>query len=579
MSTPKAVGSLDVVNVISKPWDNNQLETVLSDAIEEYQSRSDAERISLLSPITEVGPAILIVNAEQDSRAHQRSLLATVEGAAYTCRSADSIAQAIESIEADSYDAILIDPQLADARGYHAIASVHAAASDIPLIAIGASDDDEFAVSVVQARAQDYIPRFVLSAPALHRAIGYAIERKRTEQKLTHLAHHDPLTQLANRSLLDERLEQALIRARRRNSMVAVFYLDLDRFKSINDTLGHHCGDTLLADVARRLVGSVRESDTVAGLGGDEFAILLEELHGANEATRLAQRVLNSFATPFRLRGQGINATTSIGIAVYPENGETPTALLKSAVSAMYRAKEIGRNNYQYFSNELHQKAVRRFELETSLGNAIKKRQFTLYLQPQLGLQVGNIECVEALLRWRRDDGSVYYPDEFLEILDETGISAEVGYWTVEQASLLWPRLVDEFGAAPRIAINISPRLLDDPHFATSVNAIFDKHDVKGSNFEFEVSEKSVMADPERVSEMLTHLSQLGIVLTIDNFGTSYSSVSYLPRFPVQRLKLDSSLMADVEHDSDARAIAAALLGDDQQLRFAVEHGCASAQG
>ncbi|HET7775229.1 MAG TPA: EAL domain-containing protein [Azospira sp.] len=381
-------------------------------------------------------------------------------------------------------------------------------------------------------------------------------ERKETEARIHHLAHHDPLTGLPNRFTLEARLEQSLADARRHGNKVAVMFMDLDRFKTINDSLGHAVGDSLLMEIAHRLRAAVRESDTVARLGGDEFVVVLPDVEGANDAAHVAGKIIEEVARDLKVGAHELHTSASIGISLYPDDGETVPAVMQNADTAMYHAKAIGRNNFQFFAAAMNRAATERLELERKLRQAMTNQEFELHFQPQFALAADRITGVEALLRWRHPEDGLIPPDRFIPIAEETGLIVGIGDWVLVAACRqLKTWLVA--GLPPlRMAVNLSTRQLRHQEFPQRVAAILEETSVPAVLLELEITESGVMEHPEEAIQTLHALNDMGVTLAIDDFGTGYSSLSYLKLFPIDRLKIDRSFVRDIERDPDDAAIA-----------------------
>ncbi len=419
-------------------------------------------------------------------------------------------------------------------------------------------------------------------------------ERIRAEQKLVHLAHYDVLTGLPNRVLFYERLKQALVQAGRKRWITGVMFMDVDRFKNINDTLGHDVGDQLLRQVSKRLAGSVRASDTVGRLGGDEFAVVLADLATPEDAAVVAQKIMKNFNAPFRLSGSEIFVTTSIGITLYPNDGVEPDVLIKNADAAMYRAKEEGRNTYRYYTPEMSARALRLLTLEGSLRRALERDELLLHYQPKVAVGSGAITGVEALLRWRHPERGLVPPAEFIPVLEETGLIVQTSEWVLDAVCrqlVQWKR--DGVELVP-MAVNLSAREFLAPDLASTINRILGMHGIDPSLLELEITESSLMVNPHEAARTLEYLKGLGVGLSIDDFGTGYSSLSYLKRFPLDALKIDRSFVRDITSDANDAAITLAVISmahslglkviaegveTAAQLAFLAQHGCDQVQG
>ncbi|MBI2308929.1 MAG: EAL domain-containing protein [Rhodocyclales bacterium] len=389
-------------------------------------------------------------------------------------------------------------------------------------------------------------------------------ERKAAQARIEYLAHHDPLTGLPNRSLLRERLEQEIGRARRNESKVGVLFLDLDRFKTVNDSLGHAVGDRLLREVANRLRRCLRESDVVCRQGGDEFIVLLPELKSTTDAAHAARKIMDALGQPIDVGEQLVHTSFSIGIALFPEDGHTTSALLKAADLAMYHAKESERGTYRFFTAELNARAVERLELDGKLREALAAGEFELFFQPQWSLADGRLTGVEALVRWRRE-GQVVSPARFIPVAEDNGLIIPLGAWILEEACRAaeqWRRQ----GHDLTMAVNVSPVQLRRDDMVARVRNVLERTGLPAHALELEITESLMMGDDPQVLEMLAALKQLGIKLAIDDFGTGYSNLAYLKRFNVDRLKIDQSFVRDIDSKPDAAVIVSAVIGMGRRL-------------
>lgn len=419
-------------------------------------------------------------------------------------------------------------------------------------------------------------------------------DRKAAEARIDHLAHHDALTGLFNRYNLESRLAQSLLAARREAGLMAVMFIDLDRFKVINDTLGHHVGDLLLVEVASRLSNSVRESDIVARLGGDEFVVTLTSLACDMDAATIAAKILNALGQPCTIEGKVLHTTPSIGISMFPANGEDSETLMKNADTAMYYAKGKGRNNFQFFSPAMTAAASERMELERDMLGALAAGEYELHYQPQVCTKDGHVCGVEALIRWRHPERGLIPPMEFIPIAEETGVIEAIGNWVLEEACRQLARWRAQGFGNLRMAVNLSAHQLRSPTLLAQVRAAMDANGIGPDELELEVTESAAMEDPERAIGQLKALRDMGVGLAIDDFGTGYSSLAYLKLLPIDTLKLDRAFVRDIETDENDAAISAATLAlarnlglkvvaegveTEAQRAFLTRHDCDLLQG
>ena len=384
--------------------------------------------------------------------------------------------------------------------------------------------------------------------------------QKETEKQLTRLAQYDSLTGLANRTLFMDRLPRAIARADRANKVVALMFLDLDHFKTINDTLGHDVGDLLLKSVADRLRATVRKTDTVARLAGDEFTVILEGTSESQEVVEIAQQILDAMTPPFSLANHEVSVTTSIGITRYPTDGDTVEYLMKNADTAMYHAKKDGRNTYFLYTADMNALRTERLTLEGHLRRAIEREEFLLHYQPQMSLHTGEITGVEALVRWQHPDQGLISPAKFLPLAEETGLIVPIGEWVLRTACNR-NRAWRESGLPPvRVAVNLSARQFRDKRLLEMVRQILEDTGLEAEILELEITESSAMGDVDYTIATLQTLKTLGVQLSIDDFGTGYSSLSYLQRFPIDMLKIDQSFVHEGSVDSDDAAITRAIV-------------------
>ena len=393
--------------------------------------------------------------------------------------------------------------------------------------------------------------------------------RKLAESRLRELATHDTLTGLPNRALLGERIQDMLDRCPEGDN-VAVMFLDLDRFKEVNDSFGHEMGDVLLCEVARRLTGAVRADDLVARLGGDEFVVAAHCTTGTAGAARVADKLLEAMAAPVVVGGHDMVVGASIGISMYPRDARTRETLFQTADTAMYRAKSSGRNRYRFFEPEMTVAAQVRMALEVSLRPALARREFELHYQPRIDLRSMEPVGMEALIRWNHPERGRVPPQQFIAIAEETGLIAAIGHWVLLEACAQTRRLIDEYGRPIRVSVNVSARQLAQPGFGAEVRDVLARTGLPPSCLELELTESALIEDIEHTASMLRELKKLGLVLAVDDFGTGYSSLAYLRRFPIDVLKLDRSFVLQQDDTITAFEFVKAFVGMAHALNMAV---------
>ncbi|MDH3655720.1 MAG: EAL domain-containing protein [Myxococcales bacterium] len=541
----------------------------------------------------EVREVLLVEDNRIDAQLIRR-LLRRVSSSYYRITHVRTLNDAVLSADELAPNVILADLNLPDSRGTDTVASLQTAYPDIPLIIVSAWEDEAVSLRSVKAGAQDYLVKGHIDGANLHRVIRYAIERKRTELELVRLAQFDQLTGLPNRTLLRERVNHALARAMRSGSGVATLILDMDRFKEINDMLGHEVGDKLLIKAAKRIRANVRDQDTVARLGGDEFAVVLEGVSEAKEVLPVIQRIVESLREVTTVDGHEVNTSTSIGIAMYPENGNNLSELLRAADLAMYQAKSSGRACYQFFADAMQEEAQSRRALEWALRHAVEANEFQLVYQPQVCLRTGGVIGVEALIRWMHPTRGLLTPYHFIGALEEFGLINEVGEWVLQTACEQMRRWHALELQPMRIGVNVSAQQFEDPLLIDKVRSALARTELSPEFLELELTESCLMSDPAQAGALLREIRDVGVRISIDDFGTGYSSLTYLNEFPLNALKIDKSFVQSVESSDRGGPISKMIIGLGQnlgleviaegvetagQLAYMQDHGCDIAQG
>jgi len=529
-----------------------------------------------------------------------REMLAEDPGAPFALQCAERLSAGIELLAAAPPALVLLDLSLPDSLGLETFARVYAHSPAVPIIVLTGNDDHTVALSAVKGGAQDYLVKSRLERELLLRSMQYSIERKRYQVQLEHQANYDALTGLPNRNLLHDRLRQAVV-AQRSPRAMAVAFIDLDNFKFVNDSLGHGVGDKLLKGMAERLRGVLREGDTVARLGGDEFVVILNDQTSEEVIFRAMQRIAHEVSQPMNVDGHELAVTCSAGISLYPQDGGDVETLLRNADAAMYRAKDHGRNNFQFYTSEMNERINERVALENALRRALERNEFVLHYQQKVALARaaggGALAGAEALLRWNHPEWGVLRPERFIALAEETGLIVKIGEWVLREACRQ-TRAWLERGLKPGlVSVNLSARQFRQEGLVRVVSRILEETRLDPRHLEIELTESMVMHNVPSAVATLHGLKSLGVQLSVDDFGTGYSSLAYLKDFPIDTLKIDRSFVRQIgagagEEDDGVIARAVIQLGhalhlkviaegveSDAQVRFLRRHGCDEAQG
>ena len=497
---------------------------------------------------------LLVEDHAGDARLIRR-LIAKLRSPRYRVVHVRTLADALLLSEDQPVDMIVSDLHLPDARGVEVVGRIREQVPDVPLVICSGLEDEAGALRAVKAGAQDYLVKGQVTGHTLRRAIRYAIERKDGELALRRLASHDQLTGLPNRSLLRERLQQAIKQSRAGGEPFATVILDLDQFKKINDSLGHDVGGAVRNEAARRLRMTVADTETVARLGGDEFALVLDPApRPALEET--LRRIVSALARPMYVAGHRVQTSGSLGVSLFPAHATDLSGLLRTADMAMYRTKSDGRNAYTIFTDEMHTEAKNRLALEWALKRAVDDGQFELFYQPQISLQNGQTTGFEALIRWRHPTRGLLTPYHFIDALEEFGLIVEVGEWVLREACRQARRWYDAGYRPLRVSANVSAKQFDDADLVTKVRSAISDAGIRPNMLELEVTESLLMRDAKHASEVLSELSALGVRIAIDDFGTGYSSLAYLHGFPLDVLKIDRTFVETIGRGDRGTAIS-----------------------
>lgn len=569
-----------------------------------------------------------------DARLIER-MLEQAQGLVYELTWVDNLTDGIVHLQTKPTDVLLLDLGLPESSGLDTLKTLLARVPTAPtLVVLSGLSDENIAVQAVQSGAQDYLVKGHVDTELLVRSIRYALERsqarqalrqandelerrvvertaelantiealhaeiaerKQAEERIRYMAHHDALTGLPNRELLQDRLTQAIAYAHRNRAQVAVLFIGLDHFKHINDSLGHKIGDRLLQMVADRLQECLREGDSVARSGDDVYVLCLPLLAGVDDAALVAKKVLDALDRTFLVEGNELHASASIGISLYPDDGADVETLMRAADTAMNHAKESERGGgCQFFTQALNDAVQQRSVLEKQLRQALAKDEFALYYQPQVEMANGAIFSCEALLRWRQPGNTPITCGDLIAVAEETGLILPLGEWLLREACRQLKQWQDAGHPALRIAVNLSPRQFYQPHLLDMIVGILDETGLAATSLELEITESLLLQRSDEVVDKLNRLSAMGIQLSVDDFGTGYSSLAYLQRFPVHALKIDQAFVREIDRDQNTTALVTAIIAmanslhmkvlaegveTEQQIAFLLAHGCPSAQG
>ena len=516
-----------------------------------------------------------------------RGLLLKLLGNSYDCCEAESAEQALTALAADHFDLVISDIQMGGMSGLELVPHVHSIAPDCVVLMISGKSNIETAIEALHAGAFDYIMKPFESRQvqaAVERALKQSLllkEKRRYKDQLeillqrrtaevNRLAYYDTLTDLPNRILFEDRVDQAVAVARRSGEAFGILFIAPDRLKKVNDTLGHVSGDGLLNRVAERLQECVSQGDTVARFGDDEFAFLIRQIGETKDVVEIIRSIQEVLKPSFDLDGQEVFASASVGVSLFPLDGNDCQSLLKNAGAALYRAKKAGGNNYQFYMPEMHELASKRLTLETSLRHAIDNEEFVLHYQPRVAVDSMQITGVEALIRWQHPKLGLLAPAEFIPLAEDTGLIIPIGEWVVRVACRQNRRWLDEGFGPMRMAVNIAAQQLRQPNIATTMMQILSDTGLAPRYFELELTETSIMNNAEFAIDVLGELKKMGVKISIDDFGTGFSSLSYLKRLPIDALKIDQSFVRDLTVDPDDASLVMAIITLAHNLKLEV---------
>ena len=528
-------------------------------------------------------PRILVIDDDEQVRC----LLLDLLGEVYNCHEVSSAEAALSVLGQESFDLIISDIDMGGMSGLELVPHVHSISPDSVVLMISGKSNIETAIAAMHAGAFDYIMkpfdvRHVEAAVerALKQRLLLAQKRRYKDEleQLLHertaqvdrLAYYDTLTSLPNRTLFEDRLAQAVALAQRADKKVAVLFIAPDQLKKVNDTLGHRAGDQLMQQVAGRLRGCVNDTDTVARFGGDQFVLVLPEIESSKDVVDVIASIQKALNPSFKLDRQELFATASVGVSFFPEDGHDGSSLIKNAGAALYRAKKTGGNEYRFYTADMHVKASKRFELETSLRHAIDNEEFLLHYQPRVAISGLEIVGLEALVRWHHPKLGLVPPGDFIPLAEETGLILPIGEWVLREACRQNREWQDQGFSRMRIGVNISARQFQQQHLSETVVRILEESNLEPRFLELELTESSIMSNAEATIEVLSKLQSMGVAISVDDFGTGFSSLSYLKRLPIDSLKVDQSFVRELATDPDDAALVMAIVNLAHALRLRV---------
>jgi len=542
-----------------------------------------------------------------DDEPHIRNILFEALKADYDCQTAASAEEGLEILRANPCSLVISDINMKGITGLEMVPGILTVAPETVVIIMSGAQTMENAVGALRVGAFDYLMKpfdLRLVEAAVRRGVEHyelrvskrqyelqleakvqertaallnttrqleteIAERNRAEERLSYLAYHDLLTELPNRVLFQDRLGQAISTAKRENQLMAVFLLSIDRFKNVCETLGAACADKLIVDVAERFAKSMREGDTLAYWGNDEFAFLFNQLITSEDAIQISKRLHSIFQSTFTWGAEEIYLTASIGIVLHPLNGHDQATLMKNAAAALAQAQQQGGDNYQFYTAEMNAQARRRFSLESNLRRAIEREELVIHFQPKVDIDTWKIAGAEALIRWNHPEQGLISPAEFIPLAEESGLISAIGQWVLRQSCVQvkeWARTVPDF----TISLNISARQFQDPSFFTSVLSTLEETGVEPKHIQLELTESSIMTNLDSGISTLTALQSSGVRISIDDFGTGFSSLSHLKWVPIDVLKIDRSFVHDASTDPDSAALVMAIISLAHNLRLKV---------
>ncbi|MDR4503029.1 MAG: EAL domain-containing protein [Nitrospirales bacterium] len=513
---------------------------------------------------------VLLVDDDLDDGTLILEMIKDGLGTQFTFTQATSLREAFTLFQQSTFDILLLDLDLPQSLGLDTLRQLRQAHPSSAILILSGLEDEALAVQAVQNGAQDYLIKGQVNSHALSRAIRYAVERHRVHEQVTYQAHYDHLTGLANRGLFHERLHYALARCNRNDTAIALLFLDLDQFKAINDTFGHAYGDMVLKTVASRLKKCIREVDTGVRMGGDEFAILLDEISSVENVGMIAQRLIDLVSQPMMVQDHELHVTCSIGATIYPWDCAKAQDLLKHSDTAMYRAKAQGGNNFQFYTAGMQNSPLDGNTIDVELRRALTKGEFLLHYQPQLDLRTRQIIGMEALLRWQHPYQGMIGPMDFIPKAEESGLIVPIGEWVLHTASAQLKKWESEGLPISPVSVNLSARQVHKRSLPAAIESILQETQLDPQFLRVELTESFLINESPSTLSTLQELKAMGVRIYIDDFGVGYASLRYLKAFPLDGLKLDQSLIHDINTDTNNAAIVRAIIALSNTLGLTI---------
>lgn len=523
--------------------------------------------------MTETALRILLVDEGQAEYMVVAHLAAAIQHRHHLVSWCDQPCEALANILSGQYDVILLDCERNAERSRDLLRSAINGGCTAPIIVISDELNEALDRSAIADGAADYILKGQLNSITFERILRYALNRKDQERLLAQRMQYDPLTGLPNRLLFRDRLEHAVARAQRESTQLALLHIDLNGFRRVNESFGHSNGDQLIQTMAERLLECVRKTDSVARIGGDEFTIVLEDARNLHDVIAVAEKILPALSQPYQIADASVVLGASVGIAVYPEAGQTAEILMRNAELARQQAKSTRGTHFHFYTEQMNLDARNQIHLEAELRRALRRNEFELFYQPRVELESGEMVGVESLIRWRHPQRGLLAPNDFIPLAEETGLIVSIGYWTIQQACRDM-RELQRYSKRPLdIAINLSVKQLQDEKFAEITTRLLRESQIDLSHIEFELTESTILTNAEQTYQSMSALSQLGVSFSLDDFGTGYSSFAHIQRLPISALKIDRSFVRNLPQNTDDAIIVKAIinLAHSLQLRVIAE--------